>query len=168
MLLLQTYRDSAPFPTAKRISNPAGCWAQILGRESQSLDLSKVFILIMFPFILFCPLLFHFQSHIWPGQLIAFSHHWVLLLFELFFTVGLARLRGGNGIILVSPLFELTLCPRTSYRPGGKTCHISHSGNYLEPFCRGKAAIGPHVMVPPLKTSPLNFLDDVCECTQIE
>lgn len=52
-LLPPTSRDSAPFPTAKHTSNPAGFWAWILGRESQSWELSKVFILIMFPFILF-------------------------------------------------------------------------------------------------------------------
>lgn len=97
MLLPQTSRDSAPFPTAKRTSSPAGFWAWILGRESQSWELTKVFILIMFPFILgffffFCHLLFYSQSYVWPGQFISFFNHWVLCLFELFFKAGLASL----------------------------------------------------------------------------
>lgn len=41
MFLLQTHRDTAPLPTAKLTSNPAGWWAWIPGSESQPLDLTK-------------------------------------------------------------------------------------------------------------------------------
>lgn len=72
-LLLQTYRDSAPFPTAKLTSNPAGYWAQILGRESQSLELTKVLFWSCFHLSCFCHLLFYFQFYIWPGHILPSS-----------------------------------------------------------------------------------------------
>lgn len=93
MLLLQIYRDSAPFPTAKLTSNPAVFWAWIPGRKILTIKSHKSLYFDHFPHLsCFCHLLFY--SYIWPGQCIAFFNHWVLCLSESFFKVGLASLRG--------------------------------------------------------------------------
>ena len=118
LLLLQTYRGCS-IPTAKLTSNPAEYWAWILGRESQSLDLTRVFILIMFPFILFCFCffchgLFYPQSCIRPGQFmpssitkLCFSLSYYYYYF--FFTVGLASLREERESFQLCPRLNL-LC----------------------------------------------------------
>lgn len=97
MFLLQTHRDTAPLPTAKLTSNPAGWWAWIPGSESQPLDLTKALYFDQTSiYLVFCHLHLYSLSHRWPGHHIAIFNNLALFLFELYFFLRLDLLVSGG------------------------------------------------------------------------
>jgi hypothetical protein len=122
MPLLQTYRESAPFPTAKFTSNPAGYWAWVPGREGQSLDLTKAFdFWSCFHLSCFCHLHFYFPSYRWPGQSIAIFNNRAVFFFELFFKVGFTSFRGKIESFQFCPYLNL-LCAHAPPTVEGRMC----------------------------------------------
>lgn len=117
MFLLQTHRDTAPLPTAKLTSNPAGWWAWIPGSESQPLDLTKALYFDQTSiYLVFCHLHLYSLSHRWPGHHIAIFNNLALFLFELlFFKVGFASFGRKIESFQFCPYLNLTLCLRTSH-----------------------------------------------------
>lgn len=97
-------QTQASVATSRLFSSPAGPVARSLGRESLSLDLAQVYILIMFPFILFLSCVPFIPTCLWKTRsLTAFFIQ--CLLFELFFAMGLAA-EGGVESMAFLPLFE--------------------------------------------------------------
>ena len=181
LLFLQTHTGCC-IPTTTLPSNPAEHWAWVQGRESRSLDLTRAFILIMFPFILFfflsfffffCRVLFYPQSYIWLGQFMPssiaelhFSLSYYHYYYYFFFTAGLARVREGRESFQLCPRLNLLCAPAPPTGVVGWCTAVFDIGRGCLPWW--KAASGPAQWGCPRKAFPPGSLDDVPWLTEME
>lgn len=149
MFLLQTHRDTAPLPTAKLTSNPAGWWAWIPGSESQPLDLTKALYFDQTSiYLVFCHLHLYSLSHRWPGHHIAIFNNLALFLFELlFFKVGFASFGRKIESFQFCPYLNLTLCLHTSHWKQGDAQLMT----FWMTLYRWRVALGGTMVVSPLQ-----------------
>ena len=175
---LQTHTGCC-IPTTTLPSNPAEHWAWVQGRESRSLDLTRAFILIMFPFILFFFLSFFFLSRAllssvlyMTGSVYAFFKCWAPFFFELlssllvFFTAGLARVREGRESFQLCPCLNLLCAPAPPTGAVGWCTAVFDIRRGCLPWW--KAASGPAQWGCPRKAFPPSSLDDVPWLTEME
>lgn len=173
-LILFQNHTGCSIPTTTLPSNPAEHWAWVQGRESRSLDLTRAFILIMFPFILFffffCRVLFYPQSYIWPGRFmpssIAELRFSLSYYYYVFFTAGLARVREERESFQLCPRLNLLCAPAPPTEAVGWCAAVFDIGRSCLPPWR--AASGPAQWGRPRKAFPPGSLADVPELTEIE